>query len=258
MSTKNLSDLLDSMLDDSALEQAAEDVRRREAQERAQAAAELAEKRAAAAPEAPRALDDVAQLTGLIEKDLRRVLGEAAPDDLLVVLATAGDVVQRRILRNLGPESVAWVRANLEHIEHVTDHERDQASAKLLKVANALLRAGTIAWPEPEAVGKEEAPDPERRALRELLVDLVRIAEQAGPEALTELAESAGEPLLLEGLAKVGAGSRGAALREALAPLRAELERRYAQRLAWMTEALVAIGDGEAASAFDARVFVEG
>lgn len=256
MSTKNLSDLLDSMLDDSALDQAAEDVRRREAEEQKQRQAAAAKKKAA--EPAPKAkLEDVAQLTGLIETDLREVLALAAPDDLLVVLATADDPLQRRILKNLGAESVAWLRENLVHMDHVTDHERDQARAKVLKVANKLLEANKIAAPEPEAVGKDAPPDPERKALRELLVDLVRIAEQSGAEALTELAAQAGEPMLARGVARVVEGADGAALRKELGTLRAELERRYAQRLVWMTEALVAIAEGEGAEAFDARVFRE-
>ena len=40
-----------------------------------------------------------------------------------------------------------------------------------------------------------------------------------------------------------------------LATRRAELERRYAQRLEWMGEALVAIAEGEGAEAFRARLF---
>ncbi|MCA9609364.1 MAG: hypothetical protein KC619_27375 [Myxococcales bacterium] len=255
MSTKNLSDLLDAMLDDSALDQAAEDVRRREEQERQRQEAALAAKKQAATPEAKPQLDDVDQLTGLIEPDLRQVLGGAAPDDLLVVLATAGDALQRRILRNLSPDSVGWLRANLVHMDHVTDHERDQARAKVLKVANKLLAAGEIGLPEADAIGQAAPPDEERKQMRELLVDLVRIAEQSGAEALTELAESAGEPLLQQGLARVVEGTDADTLKAELTAHRKELEHRYAKRLEWMAEALLAIGRGESAEAFDARVF---
>lgn len=255
MSTKNLSDLLDSMLDDSALTQAADDVRRREEEERRRQEAALAAKKKAASPEAKPQLDDVDQLTGLIEPDLRKVLEGAAPDDLLVVLATAGDALQRRILKNLSPDSVSWLRANLVHMDHVTDHERDQARAKVLKVANKLLASGDIGLPEAEAVGGDAPPDAERKQMRELLVDLVRIADQSGAEALTELAESAGEPLLRLGLAKVVEGAAPDALKQELTVLRKELELRYARRLEWMAEALLAIGAGETAESFDARVF---
>ena len=250
MSRTNLNDLLSSMLDDSeALQDAAE---AREMEERA------AERSARPAPEpdAPAVLlDDVVQLTGLIELDLRVLLSTAAPDDLLVVLATSGDGLQRRILRNMSEDSVRWLRQNLEHIDHVTDHERDQARGKVLKVANKLLADGQIRAPEPEAIGRDEAPDGERLELRRLLVDLVQIAQQSGVEALSELARTAGEPLLREGVSKVISGVEGDALREQLGQRRGELERRYAQRLKWMVEALVAIADGETADSFAARVF---
>lgn len=259
MSKDNLTSLLDSMLDDSAIDMAASEVRaEEEAVRRRQAEARRA--KAEAEAEAVPALDDVVQLTGLTDPDLRQILAKAQPDDILVVLATAEDALQRRILRNLGSESVKWVRDNLAHMHRVTDAERDGARAKVLKVGNALLADGTIGLPEPEAIGRDEAPDPEKKELRELLGDLVRIAEQSGPEALTELAESAGEPLLREGLQRVirskGAGGRsGDALRKDLAELRHDLEQRYAQRLKWMVEALVAIGEGESSEAFRERVF---
>lgn len=255
MSTKNLSDLLDSMLDDSALERAAEEVRHAEELERQRQEAALRAKREE--PAATPTLDDIAQLTGLIEADLRQVLGAAAPDDLLVVLATADDTLQRRILRNMSEESVGWLRENLVHMDHVSDHERDQARAKVLKAANKLLAAGEIGLPEAEAVGAATPPDPERKKLRELLVDLVTIANQSTPAALTELAESAGEPLLRQGLARIVDGAEPDELKKELATLRGELERRYARRLEWMGEALIAIRDGESAEAFDARVFRE-
>ncbi len=251
MSRKNLNHLLDSMLEDSAAAQEALEVRRLEEAERARAVAAVRAKE----PAAPPTLNAIVQLTGLTEGDLRKVMGTAAPDDILVVLATADDVLQRRILRNMSDESVLWLRQNLAHMEQVSDHERDQARAKLLKVANKLLAAGTIGVPEPASIGADEAPDAVRKELRALLVDLVTIAAQAGPEALSELAASAGEPVLREGLERVLAGVGGDALRGELRELRAELESRYAQRLKWMVEALVAIAEGESAESFSERVF---
>jgi hypothetical protein len=256
MSRDNLKSLLDSMLDDSAVQLAAEEQTRREAaerEERERHAAALAAK-AKTEPEAP-AFDDIEQLTGLTEPDLRAVLQRSAPDDLLVILATADDVLQRRMLRNLSAESVAWLRENLQYMERVTDAERDGARRKVLGVANRLLGAGEIAVPEPESVGAPEAPVPEEKDLRELLTDLVRIAEQSGPEALRELAESAGEPLLRGGLALILEGADGAALGASLEEQRAALEARYAQRLAWMEEAILAIAAHEPADAFRARFF---
>jgi len=253
MSRKNLSNLLDSMLDDSAAVQEAVEVRELEDAQRARVEA-AAKASAPAAPSVP-TLEEIEQLTGLTEADLREVMGTAAPDDILVVLATADDVLQRRILRNMSDESVLWLRQNLQHMEQVSDHERDQARGKLLKTANKLLAAGKIGLPDPASVGVEEAPDGERKELRELLVDLVQIASQSGPEALSELAESAGEPLLREGLSKVIAGESGEALRGELGVLRAELESRYAQRLKWMVEALAAIADRETPESFSERVF---
>jgi len=255
MSRKNLTDLLDTMLDASADQQEAEEVRVREERERQRQEAIAREKKAVEAPPAAATLDDVVQLTGLTEPDLREVLGKTAPDDLLVVLATADDGLQRRILRNLDKESVKWIRMNMEHMEHVNDHERDQARGKMLKAANALLADGTIGLPEPEAIGADEAPDSEKKALRALLVDLVQIAAQSGPQALSEVAESAGEPLLREGLSRVVAGTGSDALRAELGELRGELEARYAQRLKWMVEALVAISEKESAESFAKRVF---
>jgi len=256
MSGKSLTDLMDAMLEESATAQEAAEVQRHEENERARQEAALRAKAAdQAEDEAPPSLDDVVQLTGLTEADLREVLGAAAPDDLLVVLATADDALQRRILRNLTEESVKWMRANLEHMDQITDHERDQARGKVLKKANALLAEGTIGLPEPESIGTDEAPDPEKKELRELLVDLVRIGEQSGPSALRQIADSAGEPLLREGIHKVVDGADSDTLRAELSELRAELEKRYAQRLKWMVEALVAIGEGETADSFSKRVF---
>lgn len=255
MSRDNLKSLLDSMLDDSAVQLAAEEQMRREAaeqEERERQAAALAAK-AKKEPEAP-TFDDVDQLTGLTEPDLRAVLGKSAPDDLLVILATADDVLQRRMLRNLSAESVSWLRENLRYMERVTDAERDGARRKVLKAANQLLGAGEIALPEPESVGASEAPVSEEKELRELLTDLVRIAEQSGVDALRELAESAGEPLLRAGLALVLEGAEGDGLRASLKEQRAALEARYAQRLAWMEEALVAIAAHEPADELRARL----
>ena len=244
MSRKNLEGLLDAMLEDSAddlAEQRALEAEARAAKERA-AQVEALRERTKAKPEAP-AFEDVAQLTGLTEPDLQKVLGKAAPDDLLVVLATAGDVLQRRILA---------------HMDEVRDAERDASNAKVVKVANALLREGEIGLPEPESEGAAEAPRAQEKALRDLLTDLVRIAEQAGSEALSEVAASAGEPLLREGLRLVGEGTSGDALRAELASVRSSLEARYAERLKMMEEAVVAIGAGEKADTFRARLFEDG
>lgn len=258
MSRKNLESLLDEMLEDSATdleaEREAERQREREARQRAERARRAEALRERTAAEGP-AFEDVSQLAGLPEADLRKVLAKAAPDDLLVVLATAGDALQRRILANLSEESVRWLRQNLEHMGDVRDAEREASEAKVRKVANELRAAGEIGAPEEESVAAPEAPPAEEKALRDLLTDLVRIADQAGAEALTELAESAGEPLLREGLALVAEGRRGEALRAELADIRARLEQRYAERLKMMVEALVAIGDGESADAFRERLF---
>lgn len=245
MSRENLESLLDAMLDESEINLAAEAEREREMK---------AARAAQHAPPPPRALDDVVALTGMPEGDLRKVLAKAAPDDLLVLLATADDVLQRRILGNLSAESVAWLRANLAHIDEVSNAEREGAHAKVLKAANALLEAGEIGAPEAESVGAEMAPDAVDKDLRALLTDLVRIAGQAGPEALTEVLAGSGEPLLVDGLALIGGGREGDALRSALALRRAELEASYAQRLAWIEEALVAIAAGEPADVFRARI----
>lgn len=249
MSSEKLSSLLDEMLDDSAIEQAAREVEEREARE-----AKKQDPPPEAAAKAP-ALEDVMQLTGLAEADLRKVLGAAAPDDLLVVLAAGDEALQRRILRNLGPESVQWVRENLAHMGEVNEHEAGASRAKVLKVANQLLADGKITMPVQAPVGQDEAPQATEARVQDLIRDLVRIAQQAGPEALTELAQSSEEPMLERGLAFVVDGERGDALRTSLDGLRADLEKRYAQRLAWMAEALVSISEGEDAEAFAARVF---
>jgi hypothetical protein len=256
MSRKNLESLLDDMLEDSATDMEAERQRELEARQKAERArqAEALRERTKAEPQEP-AFDDVAQLTGLTEPDLRKVLAKAAPDDLLVVLATAADGLQRRILSNLSEESVRWLRQNLEHMGEVRDAERDASCAKVLKVANELLTSGEIGLPEEESMGAAEAPRTEEKELRDLLTDLVRIADQAGVEALTEVAESAGEPLLRQGLALLADDERGEALRAKLADMRARLEKRYAERLKMMVEALVAIGEGESAESFRKRLF---
>lgn len=245
MSSEKLSSLLDEMLEDSAIEQAAREVEAREARE-AEQPAPVVEKPA---------LEHILELTGLTEPDLRKVLGAAAPDDLLVVLAAGEEALQRRILRNLGPESVQWVRDNLAHMGEVNAHEAGAASAKVLKVANQLLADGKILPPAAESVGEDAAPRSAERGVQELIRDLVQIAKQSSPAALTELARSSEEPMLERGLAHVLEGQRGDALRSSLDQLREELEVRYAQRLRWMAEALVAISDGEDADAFAERTF---
>jgi hypothetical protein len=255
MSRENLESLLDSMLEESSTRMEADVAREREEQAKrereAQAAALRA--RAAEAPEAP-TFHEIATLTGLTDGDLRKVLAKAPPDDILVVLATGTDAIQRRVLANLSESSVAWMRANLAHMEQVSNAERESAQRKVLKAANELLKAGEITVPEPESVGATEGPDAEDQDLRALLVDLVRIASQAGPEALAEVLASAGEPLLSEGLAWVHDGAKGEGLRKQAASRRKELEADYAKRLRWMEEALVAIAEGEGADAFRQRI----
>lgn len=256
MSRKNLEGLLDEMLEESADDLA--EARAREAEARAKkeraAQVEALRERTAAKPDEP-AFDDVGQLTGLTEPDLQKVLAAAAPDDILVVLATAGDLLQRRILGNLGEESVHWLRENLAHMDEVRDAERDAANAKVVKVANRLLLAGEIGLPEPESQDAAEAPRAQEKELRDLLTDLVRIAEQAGAAALGEVAESAGEPLLREGLRLVSEGKKGDALRAELGEARTSLAARYADRLRLMEEAVVAIAAGEPADTFRKRLF---
>ena len=251
MSRDNLESLLDAMLDESAVNVAADAEREREARERA---AREKQKKAVATPaaEAP-TLTEIAALTGLPEGDLRKVLAKAAPDDLLVVLATSADALQRRILLSLSADSVKWLKENLAHIDVVSNAEREGAEKKLLKVANTLLRAGEIGLPEPESIGKDEAPDAAEKDLRDLLTDLVRIAGQAGPDALAAVLESSDEPLLVAGLGIIGEADGD--VRRALAKKRAELEVAYAQRLLLIEEALVAIAEGEPADAFRARLF---
>lgn len=251
MSRDNLESLLDAMLDESAVNVAADAEREREAKERA---AREKQKKAAAAPaaEAP-TLTEIAALTGLPDDDLRKVLAKAAPDDLLVVLATSADALQRRILLSLSADSVKWLKENLAHIDVVSNAEREGAEKKLLKIANTLLRAGEIGLPEPESIGKDEAPDAAEKDLRDLLTDLVRIAGQAGPDALAAVLESSDEPLLVAGLGIIGEADGD--VRRALAKKRAELEVAYAQRLLLIEEALVAIAEGEPADAFRARLF---
>lgn len=256
MSRENLSNLLDAMLDESEVRQEADEVRRQE--ERAAEAQKREAQKLARRLEEEREqtrLQSVDELTGLTEDDLMAVLGAAAPDDLLVVLATADDVLQRRILGSLSEDSVKWLRENLVYMERVTDAERDGARKKILKASNVLLEDGTIKLPEPESIGKDDAPTAPEKELRELLTDLVRIAEKTGTEALGALADSAGEPLLRDGLHLVVGGTSGAALKQKLGALRSELEARYAQRLAWIEQALVAIDEGQSPDDFRASLF---
>lgn len=256
MSGDDTSSLLDDMLDESAVHRAAEEVEEIEAREAAKKrrAAEAAMQTAKATRTAAQ-LASVEELTGLTEPDLRKVLAKAAPDHLLVLVAAGDDTLRRRILGNLSEESVVWIRQNLEHMGSVNDAERDDAHARVLKVANKLLVEGEIGVPEAESVGAAEAPKAPEKALREVLTDLVSIGHAGGLEALAELAKSAGEPLLKEGLARVAKGAKGDALRADLAGVKSELEKRYAARLSWMEEALVAIGEGESPEAFRARLF---
>lgn len=254
MSRENLESLLDAMLDDSATAMEVAATQEREERERRarEEQASVLRARAKEEPEAP-VFDAVAALGGLADGELRKVLAKAAPDDLLIVLATSGDDVQRRILANLSEESVRWVRENLAHIERVTNAEREGAEKKVLKVANALLRAGEIALPAPSAEGGE-APSAGAGELGALLTDLVRIAAQAGPEALAQVLGDAGEPLLEHGLSLLARGTRGSELASALAARKAELVAEHAERLRWMEEAVLAIAEGEPAEHFEKRV----
>ena len=116
-SRDDLSSLLDAMLDDSATRVAADEVRDREEKERAERQKQAAALRARAeAASAEPTFMEVDTLTGLTDGDLSKVLAKAPPDDLLVLLATAGNVLQRRILSNLSSDSVKWLRENLAHI----------------------------------------------------------------------------------------------------------------------------------------------
>lgn len=245
MSRENLESLLDAMLEESAAAMEAAAAREREERE-------PKVRRAPAQNEAPAPkIDDVAQLASLADGDLRKVIAKSPPDDLLVVLATSGDALQRRVLANLSPESVKWMRDNLAHIDRVTNAERESAHAKVRKAANALLAAGEIALPAPEeAAGAAEAGD-----LRALLVDLVRLAARSGPEAVHEALGSVGEPLLEEGLALVARGTAGGELARALAARKADLLAEHAARLGWIEEAVLAIAEGEPAERFAERLF---
>lgn len=250
MSRENLESLLDSMLEESATAMEAAVTREREEKERRERE-EKASVLRARAKEAPAAVfDDVAALGGLADGELRKVLAKAAPDDLIVVLATSEDEVQRRILANLSADSVSWVRENLAHIDRVTNAERESAHRGVLKVANALLAAGEIELPAPKSEA-EDGGDP----LRALLTDLVRLGATAGPAALRDALASAGEPLLERGLELVTHGVSGSELVKALAEQKAALAAEHARRLSLMEEAVLAIAEGEPAERFEKRVF---
>ncbi len=251
MSRENLESLLDSMLEESATAMEAAVTREREEKERRERE-EKASVLRARAKEAPAAVfDDVAALGGLADGELRKVLAKAAPDDLIVVLATSEDEVQRRILANLSADSVSWVRENLAHIDRVTNAERESAHRGVLKVANALLAAGEIELPAPKSPEAEDGGDP----LRALLTDLVRLGASAGPAALRDALASAGEPLLERGLELVTHGVSGSELVKALAEQKAALAAEHARRLSLMEEAVLAIAEGEPAERFEKRVF---
>lgn len=246
MSYEDLKSLLDEMLVDSVLDLAAQAEREREQRKRAGGGADAAD------PDHPEPNVEVKELAGidalaeLGDRDLRAVLANVAPDDVLVILATAAEPLQNQILQNLTTESVAWLRANLEHMDEVTNAERRSAETRILAVANALVRKGTIGRADSEPEASARADD-----LNELLVDLVRLAEQKGPEALTELIQE--QPLLVAGLALLEEDETE--LRRVLAQKRAELEADYAKRLLLFEEAIVAISRKESAESFRARVF---
>lgn len=250
MSRENLESLLDAMLEDGAMMMEAQAAREAEERARAQREREAQVEKPAAAP----VLESVELLGGLPDGDLRKVLAKAPPDDLLVLLATSKDALQRRILGNLSADSVKWLRENLAHIESVNNAEREAAHKKVLKAANALLAAGEIELPEARDATDSADGDASDKDMRDALTDLVRIAGEAGPEALTEVAAALGEPLLVEGLGRILAGEHGDALRSALAAHRARLEAEYARRLRWMEDALAAIASGESAEQFRARL----
>jgi hypothetical protein len=245
-SKDNLSNLLDAMLDDASTQMAAEAAVEAEARK-----VEKAPPSEPAVP--PGTIDDIEDLTGLPDEDVQKILAKAQPDDILIVLAAGSDALQRRLLANLSRESVAWVRGNLQHIDEVNAHEKASADGKVLKVVRELLAAGELRLPEPESVGTDEAPDPVDKDLRDLLTELVRVAQQAGPAAVTEVAEA--DPLLSAGLPMVVEGQRGTDLRRGLAKVRAQLERDYGERLLMIEEALVAMAEGEAPDVFRKRLF---
>lgn len=258
MSRKDLENLLDSMLEDSDNQRAVDAAREREErakEEQAKKAAAL-RKLAAEGTEAP-TFTDVETLTGLTDEDFKKVLSKAPPDDLLVMLATGSDALQRRMLLSLTAESVRWLRENLAHIEEVSNAEKEGAHRKILKAANQLLAKGEISMPAPETVGADEPPAEADRDLRELLSELVKIASSAGAEALSEVVAQTEEPLLTDGLALVVKGEKGKSLRLALRDQRAALEREYGKRLLWIEDAIVAIAEGEDPKAFRAKLFPE-
>jgi hypothetical protein len=252
MSKGKLMGMLDSMLEDSEMRQeaAAEEDRQREEAARKAAAAPKKD-----VPKERPAMTDVGQIAGLADGDVRKILAKAAPDDLLVLLAGGADPLQRRILGNLSTDSVKWMRENLAHMDEMTNAERESAEKKVLKVANKLLAEGEIGLPEAESAAAPDGPVQEEKDLRELLTDIVTIAAQAGPAALSEVLAASGEPLLAEGLELVLSGQGGKELRSELSKRRAALEKSYGQKLLAMEEAIVAIADGESPEAFRKRLF---
>jgi hypothetical protein len=256
MARKDLENLLDSMLEDSDNQRAVDAATEAEERQKEAAAKKAAQTRALAAEgtEAP-VFTQIETLTGLTDGDFKKVLGKAAPDDLLVLLATASDAMQRRMLLSLTSDSVRWLRENLAHIEEVTNAEKEGAERKILKAANQLLAKKEIVMPSPETVGGDEAPSGDDRDLRELLSELVRIASSAGADALSEVVAQTEEPLLTAGLGLVVNGEKGKGLKLALRDQRAKLEMEYAKRLLWIEDAIVAIAEGEDPKAFRAKLF---
>ncbi len=243
----NSKGLLDMMLEESARTAASEGADTRPIA----ASSEPEEEPEAAWP------NDVEQLMELNGGDLRTWLAAVAPNDLLCVVAEGSEAFKTRMLGQLDGDSVKWLKGNIELWDPATEALKASSRNKVLVVARGLIAEGKIALPESaERVGKDQddVNDEARAALATTLVQLVAVAHEAGIDALAEVADEAGHPMLEFGLKCLVEGQRRDPLEDALEERKSTLEASYRAELELIRQTILAMARGDDPKTFLSRL----
>lgn len=191
---------------------------------------------------------NVEQVLDLSDGELRVLLGEVAPNDLLGVVAEGSRALRNRILGQLDPESVDWMKGNLQLWDPATEALKQSSREALLKVARELVYEKRIAPPassESEGLQQDQARDESQDELASALGQIVQIAHGGGGEALKQMLAQADHPLLHFGLSCLIEGKEGVSLERALSDRQSALEAAYRAELEMIRQAILAIERGE-------------
>jgi len=200
---------------------------------------------------------EVEQLLELSDHELRRLLGEAAPNDLLCVMAEGSHALRNRVLGQLDPQSVAWMRGNLELWDPATEALKTSSRDAVLKVAREMIFNGRLTKPETaasEGVVQDAAGEIEHLELAGTLGQLVDLAYTNGRAALKAVIDEVPHPMLHFSLKCLVEGQEGVGLEHALAERLRALESAYRSELEMIRQATLAIDRREDARTFLMRV----